>query len=78
VPDKVRRKKLLLHKQELSKLIGSVERKGYTIVPLSMYWIKGRAKLKIGLAKGKKLHDKRAVSKDRDWQRDKARIMKRG
>jgi SsrA-binding protein len=78
VPDKVRRKKLLLHKQELSKLIGSVERKGYTIVPLSMYWIKGRAKLKIGLAKGKKLHDKRAVSKDRDWQLDKARIMKRG
>lgn len=78
VPDTVRRKKLLLHSQELSKLIGSVERKGYTIVPLSMYWIRGRAKLKIGLAKGKKQHDKRAVSKDRDWQRDKARIMKRG
>jgi SsrA-binding protein len=78
VPDTVRRKKLLLHSQELSKLIGSVERKGFTIVPLSMYWIRGRAKLKIGLAKGKKQHDKRAVSKDRDWQRDKARIMKRG
>jgi len=76
VPDTVRRKKLLLHKRELYKLIGAVVRKGYTIVPLSMYWIKGRAKLKIGLAKGKKLHDKRAVSKDRDWQRDKARIMK--
>ncbi len=76
VPDTVRRKKLLLHRQELDKLIGGVERKGYTIVPLSMYWVRGRAKLKIGLAKGKKLHDKRAVSKDRDWQRDKERLMK--
>ena len=76
VPDTVRRKKLLLNRQELNKLIGAVERKGYTIVPLSMYWVRGRAKIKIGLAKGKKLHDKRAVSKDRDWQRDKARIMK--
>lgn len=76
VPNKIRRKKLLLHKTQINKLIGSVERKGYTIVPLSMYWIKGRAKLKIGLAKGKKLHDKRAAAKDRDWQRDKARIMK--
>lgn len=78
VPDRVRRKKLLLHQYELDKLIGGVERKGYTIVPISMYWIKGRAKLKIGLAKGKKLHDKRAVAKDKDWQRDKARIMKHG
>jgi len=78
VPDRVRRKKLLLHQYELDKLIGGVERKGYTVVPLSMYWIKGRAKLKIGLAKGKKLHDKRAASKDKDWQRDKARIMKHG
>lgn len=76
VPDRVRRKKLLLHKNELDKLIGAVERKGYTIIPLSMYWIKGRAKLKIGLAKGKKLHDKRAVAKDKDWQRDKERLMK--
>jgi len=78
VPDTVRRKKLLLHQQELNKLIGSVERKGYTVAPLSMYWVRGRAKLKIGLAKGKKLHDKRAVAKERDWQRDKARIMKHG
>lgn len=78
VPDTIRKKKLLLHRQELNKLIGGVERKGYTIVPLSMYWVRGRAKIKIGLAKGKKLHDKRAVSKDRDWQRDKARIMKHG
>ncbi|MCQ8182388.1 SsrA-binding protein SmpB [Methylomonas sp. SURF-1] len=77
-PDAVRRKKLLLHRRELNRLIGSVERKGYTLIPLSMYWIKGRAKLKIGLAKGKKLHDKRAAAKDKDWQRDKARIMKHG
>jgi SsrA-binding protein len=56
--------------------VGSVERKGFTLIPLSMYWIKSRAKLKIGLAKGKKLHDKRATAKDKDWQRDKARIMK--
>jgi SsrA-binding protein len=76
VPDSTRPKKLLLHRRELNRLIGAVERKGYTLIPLSMYWVRGRAKLKIGLAKGKKLHDKRAASKDRDWQRDKARIMK--
>ncbi len=77
-PISVRKKKLLLHRQELNRLIGAVERKGLTLIPLSMYWVRGRAKLKIGLAKGKKLHDKRAASKDRDWQRDKARIMKHG
>lgn len=75
-PDNIRSKKLLLHRRELSKLIGAVERKGYTLIPLSMYWKKGRAKLEIGLAKGKQLHDKRATSKERDWQREKARIMK--
>lgn len=75
-PDAVRRKKLLLHARELSKLIGSVDRKGYTLIPLSMYWVRGRAKLKIGLAKGKKLHDKRAAAKEKDWQREKARLMK--
>jgi SsrA-binding protein len=75
-PEAVRSKKLLLHRHELGKLIGSVERKGYTLIPLSMYWKNGRAKLEIGLAKGKQLHDKRATSKDRDWQREKARIMK--
>ncbi len=78
VPEALRPKKLLLHRQELNRLIGAVERKGYTLVPLSMYWVRGRAKLKIGLAKGKKLHDKRAAAKDRDWQRDKARILKHG
>ncbi len=71
-----RTRKLLLHKHELSKLIGLVERKGYTLIPLAMYWNNGRAKLEIGLAKGKQLHDKRATEKDRDWQREKQRIMK--
>lgn len=75
-PDAIRSKKLLLHRHELNKLIGSVERKGYTLIPLSMYWKGGRAKLEIGLAKGKQLHDKRTASKDRDWQREKERIMK--
>ena len=74
--DPTRTRKLLLHGHELSKLIGLVERKGYTLIPLAMYWNKGRAKLEIGLAKGKQLHDKRAVEKDRDWQREKQRIMK--
>lgn len=77
-PDSIRAKKLLLNRHELNKLIGSVERKGYTLIPLSMYWKNGRAKLEIGLAKGKQLHDKRAASKDRDWEREKARIMKKG
>lgn len=65
-----------MHRRELDKLIGLVERRGFTLVPLAMYWKKGMAKLEIGLAKGKKLHDKRATDKDRDWQRDKQRILK--
>ena len=76
IPEAIRSRKLLLHRSELSKLIGLVERKGYTLIPLSVYWKKGRIKLELGVAKGKKLHDKRAVAKDRDWQREKARIMK--
>jgi SsrA-binding protein len=76
VANNTRTRKLLLHRHELSKLIGLVERKGYTLIPLAMYWSKGRAKLEIGLAKGKQLHDKRANEKDRDWQREKARVMK--
>lgn len=75
-PDPIRTRKLLLHKKELSHLIGSVERKGYTIVALNMHWKKGRAKIDIALAKGKKLHDKRATNKERDWQRDKQRLLK--
>jgi len=64
-----RSRKLLLHRREIDRLIGAVERRGYALVPLSMYWKYGRAKLEIGLARGKKLHDKRATMKDRDWQR---------
>jgi SsrA-binding protein len=75
-PDPVRTRKLLMHRRELDKLIGLVERRGFTLVPLAMYWKKGIAKLEIGLAKGKKLHDKRATDKERDWQRDKQRILK--
>jgi SsrA-binding protein len=75
-PDPTRTRKLLLHREELSKLIGAVERKGYTLIPLALYWKHGRAKLDIGLAKGKKQFDKRATEKERDWQRDKQRVMK--
>ncbi len=77
-PDSSRTRKLLLHKSELNKLIGATERRGYTLVPMAMYWKQGRAKLEIGLAKGKQAHDKRATEKNRDWNRDKRRIMKRG
>lgn len=77
-PDPQRTRKLLMHRHELDKLIGAVERKGYTLVALSLYWKKGRVKLEIGLAKGKQTHDKRAASKDRDWQREKQRILKHG
>ena len=77
-PDPQRTRKLLLHREELSKLIGAVERKGYALIPTAMYWKKGRAKLEIALARGKKQHDKRAAEKSRDWQREKARIMKSG
>jgi SsrA-binding protein len=75
-PDPGRSRKLLLQRREIDRLIGSVERAGYTMVPLAMYWKQGRAKLEIGLAKGKKQHDKRAVERDRDWERQKGRIMK--
>jgi len=74
--DPTRTRKLLLHRTELDRLIGAVERKGYTLVPLNLHWARGKAKLDVGLAKGKKQHDKRATQKDRDWQRQKARIMK--
>ncbi|MFA7386513.1 MAG: SsrA-binding protein SmpB [Thiohalobacteraceae bacterium] len=77
-PDATRTRKLLLHRNELNTLIGAVERKGYTLIPLAMYWKHGRAKLEVGLAKGKKEHDKRATEKDRDWKREKQRILRRG
>jgi SsrA-binding protein len=74
--DPTRTRKLLLSRKELDRLTGLVERKGYTLVALELYWSKGRAKLAVGLAKGKKQHDKRTTEKDRDWERDKARILK--
>ncbi len=77
-PDPTRTRKLLLNRTELDKLIGAVERKGFTLVPLAMYWKRSRAKLEIGLAKGKQAHDKRATQKDRDWQRQKERLLKSG
>lgn len=77
-PDTQRTRKLLLHRDELNRLIGAVERRGYTLIPLSLYWKRGRAKLEIGVAKGKKQYDKRATEKERTWQREKQRILKQG
>ncbi len=74
--DPTRTRKLLLNRRELDRLVGLVERKGYALVPLNLHWTRGRVKLDIGLAKGKKQHDKRQTSKDRDWERQKARVMK--
>lgn len=74
--DPVRTRKLLLHSAEIHKLIGKVERAGYTLVPLDLHYHRGRIKISIGLAKGKKLHDKRDAERDRDWKREQQRIMK--
>ena len=76
IADPTRTRKLLLKRREIDHLVGAVDRKGYTIVPLAMYWKAGRAKLEIGLARGKKEHDKRASEKDRDWQREKGRTLR--
>ena len=76
-PNPTRSRKLLLHRVELDRLTGAVERKGYALIPLNLHWHKGRAKLDVGLGKGKKQHDKRADKKDKDWQRQKARILKK-
>ena len=76
VPDPTRMRKLLLHEQEISRLIGAVERAGYTLVPLNLHYKGGRIKLEIGLAKGKKQHDKREAEKQREWQREKQRLLK--
>jgi SsrA-binding protein len=75
-PDPTRTRKLLLHAAEINKLIGSVERSGYTLVPLDMHYSRGRVKLEIGLAKGKKQHDKRAAEKDREWRREQQRLLR--
>ncbi len=74
--DPTRTRKLLMHRRELDRLIGLVDRKGYTLVPLSLYWNKGRVKMDVGLAKGKQDHDKRASIKKEDWKREQGRIMK--
>lgn len=74
--DPVRTRKLLLHGREIAKLIGKVERAGFTLVPLDLHYVKGRVKATIGLAKGKKQYDKREDEKKRDWERDKARLMR--
>lgn len=76
IPDPIRTRKLLLNRSELSHLVGAVERRGYTLVPLELYWKNNHAKLRVGLAKGKKEHDKRDTSKERDWQREKSRLLK--
>lgn len=76
--DATRTRKLLLNRREIDQLIGAVDRSGYTIVPLSLYWSKGRVKLKIALAKGKKQYDKRAAIKQREWDREKRRLLKVG
>ena len=76
LPDPVRTRKLLLHAEEISRLIGSVERAGYTLVPLDLHYAKGKIKLEIGLAKGKKQHDKRATEKDKEWQREQQRALR--
>jgi len=76
IADKLRTRKLLLHKTEIVKLVHAVERKGFTVIPLSMYWKNHKVKLQLGVAKGKQLHDKRATEKERDWQREKARLIR--
>jgi SsrA-binding protein len=75
-PDPTRTRKLLLHAEEIRKLIGSVERAGYTLIPLNLHYTRGRIKLEIGLAKGKKQFDKRATEKEKDWQREQQRLVR--
>ena len=77
-PDPLRTRRLLLQRREIDRLTGLVERRGFTVIPTAMYWSRGRAKVEIGVARGKRAHDKRADLKERDWQRQKARIMKKG
>jgi SsrA-binding protein len=76
LPDPTRSRKLLLHASEINKLIGKTERAGFTLVPLNMHFSKGRIKVDIGLAKGTKQHDKRATEKDREWEREKQRLVR--
>ncbi len=77
VAEPTRTRKLLLHRSEIDQMIGAVERKGYTVVPTAMYWKGGRAKVELGVARGKQEHDKRDVEKERDWQRERQRLLRR-
>ena len=76
VPDPTRSRKLLMHAEEIQRLIGKVEQRGYTLIPLNMHYKKGRIKLEIGLARGKLKHDKRAAERDREWERDRQRLLR--
>ena len=76
IPDPTRTRKLLLHRREIDRLKGSVDRKGKTVIPTAMYWSHGKVKVEVGIATGKRQHDKRKTEKDRDWERQKSRIMK--
>ena len=75
-PDPVRTRKLLLHAEEIRRLIGKVDRAGYTLVPLDLHYVRGRVKIAVGLAKGKKQHDKRAAEKEKEWKREQQRLMR--
>ncbi|MFM9968017.1 MAG: SsrA-binding protein SmpB [Burkholderiales bacterium] len=76
LPDPVRTRKLLLHGEEIEKLTSKVERAGYALIPINLHYVKGRIKLEIGLAKGKKQHDKRDAEKERDWKREQQRLLR--
>ena len=75
-PDPVRTRKLLLHAEEIRRLIGKVDRAGYTLVPLDLHYVRGRVKINIGLAKGKKQHDKRAAEREKEWKREQQRVLR--
>ncbi len=77
-PDPVRTRKLLLHAAQIARLVGKVERAGYTLVPLDLHYSRGRVKVEIGLARGKKQHDKREVEREREWERERQRLLKQG
>ena len=76
VADDRRTRKLLLHREEIDKLVGAVERKGYTLIPTALYWKNNKVKVELGLARGKQEHDKRASEKERDWNREKQRVLR--
>lgn len=76
VADDRRTRKLLLHREEIDKLVGAVERKGYTLIPTALYWKNNKVKVELGLARGKQEHDKRATEKERDWNREKQRVLR--